>query len=270
MKKHIIFSILLTAILTAALILNGCAKDSEETSAPTDEDETSTIDPAEIFNDGGWDFANTAVAPSIIMVDQIYDGDFIIEVPAFASGQLDSSQRDDALEALNAAIISFSNSAYDPYIINDGVFWSELKAYPYTSSSYVQIIMTKIEYPIYGTDGEIMSFNYEFQNDVIITLEDAISANDIDTAQIKRELSNSGLLSDTQSVVELTISAFRILDDGNADFYITAFIGSSQTDGWDSIFVYHTSDKSFESYSREILAGSDVPDVMDPPLYYGR
>ena len=38
--------------------------------------------------------------------------------------------------------------------------WIEIKSYPFTYGDYLQIVTTSVVYPIYGTHGEMTSYNF--------------------------------------------------------------------------------------------------------------
>jgi hypothetical protein len=199
-----------------------------------------------IFLDG--DARAEIIVPEIEMTHQIYDNDFIIEI-----AQIINTADSSAIDVINKEIMDFSADALKAYDEYDGVYWYELKTYPFTDRDYVQIVMTGIEYPTYGTDGQVRSFNYCPITDEVYTLEDAVIAHGLSEEKLSGALLQSGLLEDHQSVGALKICGFRMLENGQADFYITALINSTESEGWDSIFTYHMEDETFERYDKESL-----------------
>jgi hypothetical protein len=53
--------------------------------------------------------------------------------------------------------------------------WFDVQAYPYIDDNYAQILYQVQELPTYGEVGDIISLNYDIQNDKLLTVADAIA-----------------------------------------------------------------------------------------------
>lgn len=199
---------------------------------------------------------------SIVMEEQTYEGDNIVEVPAFAPAEGNS-----ALTKLNGQMAALAADAGD-YLGASSAGWMELRAYPFTSDAYLQVVMTRNHYPNYGSAGEISSFVYNRATGEAVSLATALSQHDLRAASLSVQFSQAGILGSNQVFVSYTPAAFRFTDDGLELFAVVTFTQDGDT--FSMLCRYLSATGVFSEADPSALYAANVPDVMDPPLAYAR
>lgn len=234
MKKHI--AILLALLLIGSVCLCGCnAEDGAE-------------------------------QVSVTMAKQEYTGDNIIELPRFVG-------EGEGVTALNAEIgekLSYFTDGYEEHS-GEETPWYEIKSYPVCDERYAQVVVTAIELPNYGTDGEVYSFNYDKKSGKSITLDDALAAGKTTAdeematvAELYGEFAGEG---DVLERVELPAFAYV-----NNELWIIArvYVANELASEHNRLFVYYVGDRSMLPYSGIDLLPPEVCEHLDPALYYDR
>ncbi len=217
-----------------------------------------------LFKDG-----ITPIKPSsdvyITMMEQDYSNGNIIEIPMFSYDGTNTE-----LNKLNIPLKTLSSEYYafiDNYDENSGSL--EIKAYPFTSDNYAQVIVTKIQYPSYGTDGEVFSLNYDKKSQQIIDLSDALAkvgiTEDKVIARVKQLYKPE---SPTRFFVSAEISAFRVINENEIELILIISSDDPISTEASYFYIYNTkTDKLLDKPSSNLYA-ANAPDKMNPPLNY--
>ncbi|MDR0852376.1 MAG: DUF3298 and DUF4163 domain-containing protein [Clostridiales Family XIII bacterium] len=244
MKKYI-------CLITVMLLLSGCT-----TSLPTVGNETR--EPASVTNE-----TTITMLEQINLGDTIIDGNIIngniIEVP-----QLVTSKPSAAADAINEKILDFAGD-YKSYMMPSGpddFSWIELICYPFIGERYAQIVMTRNEYPTYGTDGDLATFTYDMQSDTEVTLQEASKKDDLDAFAVEFIEDET---TEEATVEEITPVGFLLDEDGGATrYFFEAYIGHKDSEGWKSCYTRMPDGRFLQ------FLGFTIDELMemDSPLYY--
>jgi hypothetical protein len=94
----------------------------------------------------------------ISLSTQEYDGTNIVEIPYIVYAE----DRNPEIDSLNRSINQGLQMIYEDFLVNQSDGESiEIRSYPFTTDKYLQVVVTYIAYPIYGTDGDMFSINYD-------------------------------------------------------------------------------------------------------------
>jgi|GEM_PF-6551893 len=160
----------------------------------------------------------------------------LIEVP-----QILDSERKAVLE-INAELEELAQTMKETYW-GDEIMWCDVTAWPTETEQYISIVLLLREYPSYGTEGQIMSWVYDKQKGLRLTLDDALAMADTDMDRVKADIGrwcdqNDFVMTET----DLTCFAFRMTADGNPQFMTGAVIVQEglvdEIDPWASFFTW--------------------------------
>ncbi|MBE6759907.1 MAG: hypothetical protein E7554_07445 [Ruminococcaceae bacterium] len=203
---------------------------------------------------------------AVTMAQQEYPGSNIYEIPRF------EGKGEDA-ELLNAQL----TERLAPYVAGwdavkaDDTFWYEIKSYPICGERYRQVTVTAIEYPNFGTDGDVFSFCYDSKEHRQLTLEDALTAAGVSRETVEAGISELmvGYLTEGDLVIDLSFPAFSFSAD---ELYVVAraYIENDLADERDELFVYNTARGTLSDYTGGQLLPTGLCDRLDPPLHYDR
>ncbi|MDR1539141.1 MAG: hypothetical protein LBU32_14320 [Clostridiales bacterium] len=204
-------------------------------------------------------------APQITMLVQHYSGANIIEVPQFTSTYYSS-----ALDSLNQKIQDFAGNYRNYMGSANNSSWIEIKAYPLQSNWYTQIVMTRVEYPNYGTYGDVMSFVYDWQRDREYALGDVVKDDDLDLINPETKFLNALPGGNAGNSLEsFRPAAFIKTNLGSIYFYNVVFKPVNNVSRKDLYIRYP--DGSFELYNGTKLRMDPVFGEMirlNPALYF--
>ncbi|MDR1541201.1 MAG: copper amine oxidase N-terminal domain-containing protein [Clostridiales bacterium] len=210
-----------------------------------------------------------AIEPSIKFITQEYKGDNIAEIPYIEYPW----ERDDEIDAINRSLNQGIQRVYEDFIANsEDPYWMEIKSYPFTSADYLQVVVTSIEYPSYGTDGDLFSINYDKEEGRWLTVDDALKMESITSDAL---MHNVGRLfkpeAPTQSIGEVKIAGF-LLRGAQSGYYVEFLleitVDNSAAEPWKSYFSYTPQLDKLYRMNSDCLFDPSEPDQMDPPLSY--
>ena len=240
------------AALLAGILITGCTEGAEVQKANAAV--TSETEAAEPETE----------APEVYleMQTQDYKGDFIVEIPRIAGGSNEAvGEINEALDALKERYKAFGKDGRQ-------YLWIECKTYPTTTERYINIVMTWIEFPNYGTDGEVFSFNYDRETGKSVTLEEAMEERGVTVGMLEAALNET--MAEGIPVSGVAPAAFRLYGD-SIDVYFTADVDfASHGAPWRTIYTYSGKDGKAREYNNFVLGNPHELDKMEPPLYYGQ
>ncbi len=220
MKKWIILCALAAASL-CALAACDAAPPSEMPSAGQSEQATVPQEP-----------------PGLRLSVNEKQGDSIIEIPEFVAPG-DNPE----IDSLNAKIYENHTKLYEewkkaPNSVRGLEIKSELS---FANEEYVQAVVTQLEFPTYGTQGDIFSYNYDVKNQKAITLEEFLpklnrSPDDL-LGAITFNLPNNITVSHSE------LQGFRIISEvaGMIDCFAKVYFTdtSGQTEDYNMLYIIH-------------------------------
>ena len=181
----------------------------------------------------------------------------------------------------NPEIDSFNNSIkfgvqqiYNDFTAKNtsGEDWIEIKSYPFTSDKYLQIVTTYIEYPIYGTDGNITSYNFDKKANKFMALSDVMDGLGLTNDSIAQKVKELYVpASPTMSVKEVNPTGF-LMRQGTlglyTEFLLEVTIDDSESGPWIYFYGYSPELNKLEQLNPNCLFDPSDMDQMDPPLSY--
>lgn len=202
-----------------------------------------------------------ATQPTIEMLVQNYEYGNIKEIPQIVTGA-----PSETVDAINADILNFAGE-YEPYITDNDGHILELKSYLFIDEQYVQIVMTRIPYPNYGTDGEVISFVYNWQADQWLSLDDSwafsdVSANELEEAFIDGGYAGTGMF----AAGPMEIAGFILVPDGVRYFVRISLNAGQDGDDWISMYSYLPAFGDFVRTHGLLFEAEEVL-PMTPPLF---
>jgi|GEM_PF-4570275 len=174
-------------------------------------------------------YLKDAEAPYACMQYGISDGDWQVELPLIMNADTE------ALQEINDILIANREYAEEMYENRDGSLWLEWESYLYQDENRIQILLVQNEYPVYGTDGTLVSWNYDRSTDEDTYVQVKIS---------ELGLSEETLLKAIENAAEQPIdingaytSAYLITDKNTVNFYYTV---PQTPDGADTWLTFYT------------------------------
>jgi hypothetical protein len=217
-------------------------------------------------------------------VQEYGDGEYgpgPVEIPMFTydGGQPAFDATDHKNPALEAINLSIRNELLDPLNASAGSEdqWMEIRAYPFTSPEYLQVICTMATFPNYGDDGEVFSWVFDREANQWVEPEDVYAAagltGDALLVAVREAFEPEN---DGESVVSVEPAAFMYYPDSSAAtvpvFLVEAKIDNPEGDPWRGLFGYATvnDETILEHLDPAELFDPSEPDQTDPPLAYAR
>jgi len=207
---------------------------------------------------------------TVSMMTQEYDKSNIAEIP-----MISYDGKNPVIEMLNNDIKQGIQQKYNSFVnAPEDDMWIEIKTYPFTDKRMIQLIITDIIYPNYGTDGDIVSYNFDKDNNEWISVAIALERLDIDNKFVEKGVKRLFVPSNEEEQVDnIEIAGFRYIDSNTTEFFLKIAVINPSADPYDGIFIYTYSPQK-QTLTRfdikHFLNSSHQPDKMTPPLYYGR
>jgi hypothetical protein len=277
MKKKIFPAILITAMLT----LSACT-----VTVPTVEDITTPA--ASAVADTTAEADATIVADTTIAADTDEDTDDIkVSVEILEQSYLDYEMVEilelfswdpltpgqiEVNNAIQADVISrvenFEEN-FDESVGNGINVW----AYSFTDENYIQIYNTVLEYPTYGTVGDLFGFVYDIANDDFITLEEYLASDNITGEEMAEKVMNLYLEANpTDKIGGVFLKTFRLSKDVQGNYFPTILFEMEVTAGeasepYKSFYCYSALDGDVWQMNSEQLFDPYDIDEYDEPLH---
>jgi hypothetical protein len=201
---------------------------------------------------------------------QEYKGDSIAEIPYF---NYDGS-KNPTIDSMNSLVVHGIGKTYDDFINSDhGYNWIEIKSYPFTSDDYIQVVVTHIVYPTYGTDGNLFSINYDKNTNSFITTSVAMDQLGMTQDQL---LHNVGDLfkpdSSRESIQDVKLAGFLYVKGKSEEIIellLEITVDNLDANTWKSFYSYIPEyNELTKMMNTECLFDPYDMDQMDPPLTY--
>jgi hypothetical protein len=204
----------------------------------------------------------------IAVMTQEYEGDNIAEIL-----KIEYEGENPEISAINSDISQEIYQRYSDFKTGgeQGDSWMETRAYPFTGDDYLQIVMTQVEYPIYGTDGEIWSYNFDRRENARVLLADVMNGLELtEDALTQRVKELYAPESPSQSVGAVSARGFLILPGGQTQLLLRVTVENSEAEPWDSFYGFSPQTGELLPLNKECLFAPEEMDRMDPPLSYDR
>ena len=188
---------------------------------------------AQVCRDGGClPVMDADAVPSLVMQRTYYMDNYVVQIPkAIGIKGADADKMNAQFDALAKEF-----DAYDKSDKNKS--WLEWRTSLYPSRKYLQVVMTRNEYPIYGTDGDIYSWNYDIGAEKLVELNDAYkmygAASKVIKENVEKFVKKNG---SSMTVKRVDIKAFRMLNEYSVDFYCKAAEEAPGADSWDTLYT---------------------------------
>lgn len=243
MKK---LTVLLALAAAALLTVTACGADPQPSGGASPEQQVQSSVPQE--------------PPVLSLAVDIKEGDSTIQIPTFKSPGENPQTR-----ALNDKIEENHTKLYEEWKnrSDNSVRELEMKSYLFADEYYVQAVVTQLEFPTYGTQGDIFSYNYDIKHHKAVTLSELFSETIWKVFRseedVVKSLTAELALQSDRIVERAEIQGFRILENGGIDCYAKVFFTGSdpQRDPYDMLYTIHlipSSDTfSFEPYDGATL-----------------
>ena len=186
----------------------------------------------------------------------------------------ETNYKNPEIEQLDLTIKTELLYMYNDFMNDPGEYWIEMKSYPFTTGEWLQIVTTYIIYPTYGTDGTIVSYNFNKKQNRYVTVEDAMSEAGLTNAIITDKVKELYMPDyPSKYISDVKTKGFRILEDENGQF--TMFLLEVTEDNpdageWTNFYAYIPKPKYdlFYSLSSYCLFDPYDMDEMVSPLFY--
>ncbi len=196
-------SFLLALIMCATFILSSCEK------VPTTDGDFS----------GGADVTEeTGINAGIEIQIEDNKGNNKVQIPKFVS-----DEQSDAIDKINADIeplITVYNEAVDNVLK-----WPEIFTHQYESEEYLQAVVEYQEMPSLDLDYNVITFNYDKENDKALQISDALEMAEYSEAKFKSLVEK--LYDDSDVGGELKkyeINGFYISESGIVQFFVRLYV----------------------------------------------
>ena len=172
--------------------------------------------------------------PDLTLQTACYWNDFVVEIPLVVGADTETTRQ------MNRDFAALAEE-FAGWDVETSQSWLEWNSRLYPSSDYLQVVLTRMEYPNYGCDvQQVLTWCYDVRADRMVELEEALERVGL-TAQSAQELfrqqAAEGQEQRLANLAELQLAGFRITGDGTADFY---WLATSQPEGaepWVSLYT---------------------------------
>lgn len=211
------------------------------------------------------------------MMTQEYIGGNIAEIPMIMyDGQQVAFEeygfRNPEIEPINNVIKNGIQQEYNAFIesADAGVGTIEIRLYPFTTDDMLQVVVTHIQYPIYGTDGELFTVNFDKANNHAVYAEDIMAERGLTEDGIAERAAELYIPeSDGMSISNVAVKGFLKKGEDVA-FLLEADVENTEADTWKHFFTISPDYDELIQLNGECLFDPALLDVMDPPLVYGQ
>ncbi|HWP52075.1 MAG TPA: hypothetical protein VN626_10310 [Clostridia bacterium] len=250
----------LLAALTAALALSACTPG--KTSLPSS---SSSIEPTQRSTS-----SQTTISPSIGFITQTYDGKNIAEIPYINDGGTASSD----IEAINRSLNQGIQQVYTTFMASadakSGDAWIEIKSYPFITPDYIQVVVSSCTYPIYGTDGDLFSINFDVKNNKWLSINDVLADLDLTTQTLTEQVRQHFVPeSSSQSVGNVQATGFLIRpasSEKTVELLLEVTIENSEAEPWKFFYSYAPASGMLAQLDSTCLFDASETAPMNPPL----
>lgn len=202
----------------------------------------------------------------VSMEYQEYVGENIYEIPRF-DGESEEAVR------LNLSIYEQMTPYFTGWesVKNDEVYWYEVRSYPVCGQRYKQVVVTAIEYPNYGTDGDVFAFCYDSKKNRQLTLEDALGQAGVLRETVMQRVGQlmTPYLMEGDLVIEISFPGFVFIED-RLHVIARAFVENELASEHDELYVYSVEGDTLREYVGDYLLPPEVCDRLEPELYIHR
>jgi hypothetical protein len=154
-----------------------------------------------------------------------------------------------------------------------GYNWIEIKSYPFTSDDYIQVVITNVVYPNYGTDGDLFSINYDKNTNMFVTTMVAMDQLGMTEDQL---LNKVGEIYEPENsdiaIQDVELTGFLYVEGPSTPLIkllLEITVINPDGDTWKSFYSYLPEyDELIKLTNTECLFDPYDMDQMDPPLNY--
>jgi hypothetical protein len=145
-------------------------------------------------------------------------------------------------------------------------------AYSMTDENYIQIYNTVLEYPTYGTAGDLFGFVYDIENDDYITLEEFFDQNGLSGEALTEEIvSMYNDTNPTDTVGAVILKAFNLIKGPDGDYAYSILFEMETTpekadEPYKGFYSYSPFDNDVIELNSEQLFDPYSVDWYDEPL----
>lgn len=183
----------------------------------------------------GYDFVlQNADRAYAVMDYTIHDGDWHVEVPFIMNADTP------ALQWINEDFGNFRNYANEMYTDPDNESWLDWNTMIYPGEDWLQIVMLTNEYPSYGTDGNIITWNYNYYQDEDVYAEnmmqemaDNMYFTEEDAMRALDSVNEYGTINWEES----SLAGYLITGSATIDFYYQVLTETPGADPWYHLYT---------------------------------
>ena len=180
--------------------------------------------------------------PRFVALTQKYEGQNVVEIVG-----LKDNAKNAGADAFNEAVRSTVGRFYEDFTrrgAEEGE-WVEITSYPIESKNYLQVVTRYIEYPNYGSDGDIASFVYDKRKKSLVKLADVLKQYGLDDEKLTEKAAKwfENYREGDESVMDAEASGFYIWEsrDSNASdtlILLRVSINDPDTTPWTYFYSY--------------------------------
>jgi hypothetical protein len=181
-------------------------------------------------------------APRFAALTQKYEGQNVVEIVG-----LQDDEKNAGVKTFNEAVRSTAGKFYENFRKRgalDGE-WVEITSYPIESKNYLQVVTRYVEYPSYGSDGNIMSAVYDKKKNDVVTLADVLKQYGLDDKKLTEKAAKlyENFRERNEKVTEARASAFYIWESDDSKISDTLIIlqvtiDDPDTSEWTYFYAY--------------------------------
>ena len=171
-----------------------------------------------------------------LQVDEIIDDRYVVQIPQFIS-EINS-------ETINDINYDIDNLLVDMYerLSESKDKTPEIRLITSESEKYLQVVAMYVDYPLVGSDGDVVSYNYVRDEDIRLYMSDALIRAGITLDDLKNKIIEEYYLineeiADNITVHGATVDGF-IIEENDVIFYGNINVSEEDIDHWSYIFEY--------------------------------
>ena len=208
----------------------------------------------------------------ITFMTQEYKSDNIAEIPYIEY----DGDKNFEIDAINNSINQGIQRIYNEFM-GDGSevpenTWIEIKSYPFTSSEYLQVVVTSNIFPTYGTDGDLFSVNYDKKTGKWISVDDILKELDMDSEQLLIEVGEAYEPEFPEMQMDKVEVTGFLMHEGTDGHTVELFLEITEknvdSDTWKGFYSFTPESRTLFRMDNVCLFDPNAMDQMTPPLSY--
>ena len=243
MKKSTVLAILLALFCISLIACSQGNTPNTQQPAASASGRSTVDEPSQAVTPPDSEIDNSETRLAMLTNERI--GENIAEIPYIS---YDSSQpalaelggKNTEIDIINDAIKNGIQQQYNDFmaITDNGGERIEIRCFPFVSKSAIQLVVTDIIFPNYGTDGKMQAYYFDLVRNQLVMVEDVLAAAGLTNGMIENEVKQLYVPERAGMYVgEVEIVGFVVYEDV-LRFLLEVTVENPEADSWKHFYEY--------------------------------